>query len=99
MQGALRAATSGPSIVVSGGAILGPLGSNYPIELAFQRVSHRSDLPPTVPAALLDACRDCGAPDPRASIDGDPLCDASPTGEFRSKPAIPSCPTLRLRLS
>lgn len=54
--------------------ILGPLGSTYPIELVLQRVGDLGALPTTDPA-LSDACRDCGAPDPRAAIDGDHLCD------------------------
>ncbi|HEY5251394.1 MAG TPA: hypothetical protein VIJ09_07025 [Acidimicrobiales bacterium] len=54
--------------------ILGPLGSNHPIELVFQRVGDLGASPTTVPS-LSDVCRDCGTPDPRASIDGDHLCD------------------------
>ncbi len=54
--------------------ILGPLGSTFPIELVFQRVGDLGASAMTVPAPS-DACRDCGAPDPRASIGGNHLCD------------------------
>jgi hypothetical protein len=54
--------------------ILGPLGPNFPIELVIQRVGNLGVYSTADPASS-DACRDCGGPDPRVSIDGDHLCD------------------------
>jgi hypothetical protein len=71
--------------------ILGPLGSNYPIELALQRVGDLVTLPTAV-AAGSDVCRDCGATDPRTSIDGDHLCDRCADKRIASHTGYPELP-------